>query len=154
MQLFFFFPHFNMRQTLPDELSPFKWTYRSSLGVLVSLWSWYFWGWRARRSAYPGDRLCFCPPVEQIAQDKLTQYLHMSEIACLETDGADIWQLRTDVHKLAVGGFTNCKLLQCQTGVMKYWFLCAVTGGCMCMYLHRPMGASEPPGQWFSWLGW
>lgn len=40
-------------------------------------------------------------------QVKLTPYLQISEIACLETDGADVWQRRTDVHKLAVRGFTN-----------------------------------------------
>lgn len=32
----------------------------------------------------------------------------ISDIACLETDGADIWQLWKDVHKLAVRGFTDC----------------------------------------------
>lgn len=51
-------------------------------------------------------------------QDKLTLYLHISEIACLETDGAHIWQLRTDVHKLPVRGFTNC--WEYQIGGMKY----------------------------------
>lgn len=87
----------------------FNCTYQSILCVPVSWWSWYFGWWRAHRSAYPCDRLLFCPPGEQIVQDKLTQNRHISEIACLETDGADIWQLCTDVHKLAVRGFTNYK---------------------------------------------